>query len=93
MKKITMIVMPGCPYCANAKKALAELTREGSALADVPVEMIDEVNEPDKASPYGDAYYYVPSLFMEGKKLYEASPSDSYDVIYHAVEKALQAAK
>ena len=40
MKKVTMIVMPGCPYCANAKKALAALQKE-AAYRDVQVELVD----------------------------------------------------
>ena len=47
MKKVTMIVMPGCPYCANAKKALAALQKE-AAYRDVQVELVDETSEADK---------------------------------------------
>ena len=61
MKKVTMIVMPGCPYCANAKKALAALQKE-AAYRDVQVELVDETSEADKVKPYAGAYYYVPTL-------------------------------
>lgn len=55
MKKVTMIVMPGCPYCANAKKALAALQKE-AAYRDVQVELVDETSEADKVKPYAGAY-------------------------------------
>lgn len=60
-EKVTMIVMPGCPYCANAKKALAALQKE-AAYRDVQVELVDETSEADKVKPYAGAYYYVPTL-------------------------------
>ena len=91
MKKVTMIVMPGCPYCANAKKALAALQKE-AAYRDVQVELVDETSEADKVKPYAGAYYYVPTLFVNHDKSYEAHPGDTYEVICEAVEKALAAA-
>lgn len=92
MKTVTMIVMPGCPYCANAKKALAALQKE-AAYRDVQVELVDETSEADKVKPYAGAYYYVPTLFVNHDKSYEAHPGDTYEVICEAVEKALAAAK
>lgn len=91
-EKVTMIVMPGCPYCANAKKALAALQKE-AAYRDVQVELVDETSEADKVKPYAGAYYYVPTLFVDHDKSYEAHPGDTYEVICEAVEKALAAAK
>ena len=43
--------------------------------------------------PYAGAYYYVPTLFVNHDKSYEAHPGDTYEVICEAVEKALAAAK
>lgn len=53
MKNIIMIKIPGCPYCAKARKAIGLLQQEE----------IDETTQPELAAPYGKDYYYVPSLF------------------------------
>ena len=46
MKTLTMIEMQGCPYCANAHRAIDALRAEGGAYADVPLTFIDENREP-----------------------------------------------
>ena len=40
MKKLTMIEMEGCPYCANAHRAMEALRAEGYEA--VQVDFIDE---------------------------------------------------
>ena len=85
MKKITMIKMQGCPYCAKAA--------EQPAYATVEVETIDENEQPELAKAYAKDYYYVPSLFIEGRKVYEAQPGDTYDTIKAAVASAFEEAK
>lgn len=91
MKTLTMIEMQGCPYCANAHRAIDALRAEGGAYADVSVELIDENREPARTQPFAGQYYYVPSLFLDGEKLYEAQPGDSYDKIYAAVKRSFDA--
>ena len=91
MKKITMIKMQGCPYCAKAAEAIEELRAEQPAYA--AVEAIDENEQPELAKAYAKDYYYVPSLFIEGRKVYEAQPGDTYDTIKAAVASAFEEAK
>ena len=91
MKTLTMIEMSGCPYCANAHRAMDALRTEG--YADVAVEFIDENREPAKTQPFAGQYYYVPSIFMDGNKLYEAQPGQSYDKIFAEVKHAFDAAR
>lgn len=91
MKKIVMIEIPGCPYCAKARKAVEELKSE-EKYASVTVEEIDEVLQPEQAKPYGKDYYYVPSLFIEGKKVFETQPGMDYDTIYAAVKEVFEQA-
>lgn len=91
MKKIIMIKIPGCPYCAKARKAIEELHGE-EKYKSVPVEEIDETTQPKLAKPYGKDYYYVPSLFIDGKKQFEAKPGMDYDTIRAAVVKAFDEA-
>lgn len=93
MKKITMIKMQGCPYCAKAAEAIEELRSEQPAYATVEVETIDENEQPELAKAYAKDYYYVPSLFIEGRKVYEAQPGDTYDTIKAAVASAFEEAK
>ena len=88
MNTLTMIEMAGCPYCANAHRAIQALQAEGGAYADVPVAYIDENAEPERTQPYAGKYYYVPSLFAAGEKLYEAQPGHDYDTILAAVRAA-----
>ena len=90
MKHLTMIEMEGCPYCANAHRAMDALRADGY---DVPVDFIDENREPARTQPFAGQYYYVPSIFLDGKKLYEAQPGQSYDKIFVEVKRAFDAAR
>ena len=92
MKTLTMIEMQGCPYCANAHRAIDALRAEGGTYADVLLTFIDENREPTRTQPYAGQYYYVPSIFMDGTKLYEAQPGQSYEAIYAEVKNAFDAA-
>ena len=91
MKTLTMIEMAGCPYCANAHRAMEALRTEGYER--VQVDFIDENKEPEKTQPFAGQYYYVPSIFMDGEKLYEAQPGQSYDKIYAEVKRVFDAAR
>lgn len=91
MKTLTMIEMEGCPYCANAHRAMDALRTEG--YESVEVVFIDENKEPAKTQPFAGQYYYVPSIFLDGKKLYEAQPGQSYDKIYAEVRRVFDAAR
>lgn len=92
MKDIVMLKMQGCPYCANALRALAELKQE-DAYAALSVEEIDENLEAEKAKAFAGEYYYVPTFFVAGKKVYEAQPGDDYDTIHAAVRRVLDEAR
>ncbi len=43
MKKVTVFVITGCPYCAQARKALKELVSENPEYAKVEFEEINEL--------------------------------------------------
>ncbi len=92
MKKVTVLYMEGCPYCRNAARAMDELEKAYSAYEEVPVEWIEETREREKARAFAASYYYVPSMFVDGTKLYEAKPGESYDECKAHVEAVLQAA-
>ena len=83
MKKITMMYLNGCPYCNNAKKILDEVLKDH----DVEVIYAEENHEKELADSLD--YYYVPSFFDGTKNLYEASKSDSYDIMKDKIVRML----
>jgi len=90
MKSVTMFVMTGCPYCRQAKRALAELREEQPELQAVEVQEVNENKNPALADQYD--YYYVPSMFLGTEKLYEAHPGESYSECKEQVERVLKEA-
>jgi len=90
MKTVVFLHMPGCPYCTAARRALAQLRAENPAYAALAVEEIDETADPRRAAEYN--YYYVPSFFVGGRKIYEAHPGDSDRTVASNVHRALDAA-
>ena len=71
MEKLTIFVQRNCPYCRRALAWQQELTADDPALAAVPVEVIDELEQPALADRYD--YYYVPSYFIGSEKLHEGA--------------------
>ncbi len=71
MKKITMFTMASCPYCRQAHKWMDELMQEYPEYADVEMEIIDEVQQPEVAEKWD--YYYVPTYFVGKEKLHEGA--------------------
>jgi len=92
MKKITVLHLDSCPYCHNAKRAMEELTAANPEYAKLDVEWIEESRQAEQARPFAKDYYYVPSIFIDGKKVYEAHPGESYEECRAAVEKAFKTA-
>ena len=91
MKKLTIFHLENCPYCHSARRALEALRAEDPAFAAVPVEWVEESRQPERTR--GMDYYYVPSVFMDGQKLYEAHPGDTDAVIMSRMRAALDAAR
>ena len=79
MKEIELFYLTGCPYCVHAKNAIEELKKENTAFSDISVTWIEEEKEPDRVA--GHDYWYVPSIFYNGKKLYEAQPGQDYQTV------------
>ena len=91
MKKIVLIKIQGCPYCEQAYKAVAELKTEDKKFSALEIEIIDENLQAEIAEKFTD-YYYVPSMFIDNKKIYEAHPGESYSECLANVRKVFQAA-
>lgn len=90
MKKITAFLLTGCPYCRNGLKAYKELCEEHPGYKNIPVDWIYEDKQPDVADHYD--YYYVPTLFIGDKKLYECKPGQSMEMIRENFSQVLQEA-
>ncbi|AXB82484.1 thioredoxin domain-containing protein [Megasphaera hexanoica] len=87
MKKITAFYLTGCPYCANAKKALKDLIAENPEYGKVEIDWIEETQHPDLVA--GHQYYYDPSMFDGFHKLYEAQPGESFEETKANVRRVL----
>ena len=90
MKKVLAFRLEGCPYCRQAMKALQELTAENEKYASVNLEWVEENEHPEISAKYD--YYRVPTMFVDGVKIYEASPGEKYDVCKENVRRVLEEA-
>ena len=88
MKKITLIKIEGCPYCAAAFKAIDELKKIFPATT---IEVVDENLEPARVEKFTD-YYYVPTMYVDEQKIYEAHPGETYDECFANVKKVFEVA-
>ena len=87
MKTIDLFYLTTCPYCINAKKALESLKEENPSYGQIGIRWIEE--ESVTAFPAWADYYYVPTIFYNEKKLYEAKPGQDYDTIRANIKEAL----
>lgn len=80
MAKLVMMMFDGCPYCAKAKKWVAELKAENPAYAAVEIQEVDERLHPEYYKERKLNYYYVPTYYLcdnQGEpvqKLFEGAP-------------------
>lgn len=78
MKEILMFVQKDCPHCKRALKWQEVLTKKfHPEWAQVPIRMVDELEQPEVAQAYD--YYYVPTYFIDGVKVHEG-PVTQQDV-------------
>ena len=87
MKKLTLFYLESCPYCDNARKALRELGEEKAEYAAAEIEWIEESRRPSLAQSYD--YYYVPTVFLDREKLYEAHPGESFEACKDELRRCL----
>jgi len=85
MKPITMFTMAACPYCQKAHAWMDELFAENPAYRDIPMTIIDEVEEPDVADRYD--YYYVPTYYVDGEKVHEGAATK--EIVRRVLDSAL----
>ena len=86
MKEIELFHLTHCPYCVNARRAIEELREEDPAYRELRIRWIEESEERELADSRD--YYYVPTLYHNGEKLYEAKPTHSYAAIKKHIRQA-----
>ena len=89
MKEIEIFYLTGCPYCKDARKAVDKLMEE-ERLSALSVRWIEERQE--KALADSRDYYYVPTVYVGGEKVYEASPRHDYGAILSNIRTAFEKA-
>ena len=72
-KPVKMMILDDCPYCRQAFALAAELVAAHPEYAQVAIEVIEENREPEKTA--GFDYWYVPTYFVDGKKVHEGVPT------------------
>ena len=90
MKKVMAFRLDGCPYCRQAIKAVEELSAENEKYASVSIEWIEENKHPEISAKYD--YYYVPTFFVDGVKVYEARRGESYEECRENVKRVFEKA-
>ena len=78
-KKMLMFYQPMCPFCKRAFQFIEELKAENKEFAEIEIEKIDELKEPDLADKYD--YYYVPTFYVGETKIHEGH-AEQKDVEY-----------
>ena len=90
MQKVVFFYIHGCPYCTQARKAIAELVAEHPEYAKVEFEEHEEHEEPEIADQYD--YWCTPSMFVGGEKLYESHLFEPYEEAKAHVKEVLDRA-
>lgn len=73
MKKVLMMIQETCPYCRQALQMMETLKKENPDFEAVEVRIVDENR--DKALADSLDYWYVPTYFVDGKKVHEGVPT------------------
>jgi len=68
MKDLKLFILTNCPYCQQALKYIEELQQE-EKYRDIKYQLIDERKEKALADSYD--YYYVPTFYLDEKKVHE----------------------
>ena len=87
-KKVLAFYLEGCPYCRQAREALKELVSENADYSQVKIDWVEENQHPEISERYD--YYHVPSMFVDGEKIYEAHSGEKYDECKANVRRVLE---
>lgn len=86
MKPVKLFYLKNCPFCKKALRYIEEARAAHPELASVPIEMIEESEEPEVADRYD--YYYVPTFYVGDEKVHEGGiyPEEVERVLRRALE-------
>ena len=73
MKPVLMFMMKTCPYCQRTFHWMDEVMAEHPEYKALDITRVDEREQPDLAAQYD--YYYVPTFYVDGKKVHEGACS------------------
>ena len=71
-------------------KAVKELTAESEKYASVMIDWVEENEHPEISAKYD--YYYVPTMFIDGVKVYESHRGEKYEECRENVRRVLEEA-
>ena len=69
MKDVILFKLTYCPHCKLALRLQEKLFQAHPEWHDIPLQVIDEAEEPELANSYD--YYYVPTYSVDGEKVHE----------------------
>ena len=77
--------MQSCPYCQSARKWMNDVLESDAKYAEIPLTIIDEVEEPEVAAKFD--YYYVPTYYIGDKKVHEGAAT--FEIVKKVFDDAL----
>ena len=73
MKQVLMMILTDCHYCRKALGYMEEVEKEYPQYKAVKIRIADEKKEKELADSLD--YYYVPTYFVDGRKVHEGVPT------------------
>ena len=66
-----MFILPGCPHCKLALRYQEELLQEHPEWQTIPLRIVGR----EQGAAFADEhdYYYVPTCYVDGQKVFEAT--------------------
>jgi len=77
--------MASCPYCKEARKWMNEILGSDIKYSEIPLIIIDEIEEPELAAKF--AYYYVPTYYIGDEKVHEGAAT--FEILKRVFDEAL----
>ncbi len=86
MKPIKLFYLKNCPFCKKALSYIDSFKAEHPEFAAIPIEMIEESEQPALADKFD--YYYVPTFYVGNEKVHEGGiyPEEVEAVLRKALE-------
>ena len=86
MKDVKLFYLKNCPFCKKAISYIESLKTQHKELAQVEIEMIEELEQKELADSFD--YYYVPTFYVAGEKVHEGGiyPEEVEKILRKALE-------